>query len=62
MLSRSYFDPYLITTEIIISSPKIIIGNPLTLPALNNTGIERIFHGEEEEGGGRRGGCGASML
>ena len=46
MLTRDYFDPYTIKKEMVVSTPKVIIGNPLTLPALHPSKIERLFHGE----------------
>jgi len=46
MLTRNYFDPYVIKKEMIVSSRKVIMGNPLTMPALLATKIERLFHGE----------------
>ena len=46
MLTRNYFDSYIIKTEMVVTSRKVIIGNPLTLPLLNSTKIERLFHGE----------------
>ena len=46
MLTRNYFDAYQIATEMIVSTPKVIMGNPLLLPALNGTKIDRLFHGK----------------
>jgi len=44
-LTRNYFDPYYVRTQMIVSSPKIIMGSPVTLPALRPLKIERLFHG-----------------
>jgi len=46
MLTRNYFDPYEVKKEMIVSSRKVIIGNPLTLPLLDPVKIERLFHGK----------------
>jgi len=46
MLTKNYFDPYEIKTTLVVSSRKIIMGNPLTLPALKPIKLERLFHGE----------------
>jgi len=45
MLTRNYFDPYIIKTPMVVAAPKIIMGNPLTLPALQPAKTERLFHG-----------------
>jgi len=50
ILTRSYFDPYQIDKEMVVSGRKVILGNPLTLPALNSSKIERLFHGKCERG------------
>ena len=46
ILTRTYFDPYQIEREMIVTRPKVTMGTPLTLPALNSSKIERLFHGE----------------
>ena len=46
MLTRNYFDSYHIEREMFVTGRKVIIGNPLTLPLLNTTKVERIFHGK----------------
>jgi len=43
--------------ELAITSPKVIIGNPVAFPLIDGSGSERVFHvlaGEEEGGGERR--------
>ena len=46
MLSRTYFDYYNINQTMVVSRRKVIIGNPLTMPALHPQKIERLFHGK----------------
>ena len=46
MLTKNYFDSYHIEKEMFVTGRKVIIGNPLTLPLLNTTKVERIFHGK----------------
>jgi len=31
-------------TELVVGSPKVIIGNPVALPTIDGSGSERIFH------------------
>jgi len=45
MLTRTYFDFYNISQTMIVSRRKVIMGNPLTMPALHPVKIERLFHG-----------------
>jgi len=40
MLTRNYFDPYEIKTEMIVTGRKVVIGNPLTLPLLEPVKIK----------------------
>ena len=49
MLTRNYFDSYVINQEMMVTGRKVIIGNPLTLPLLNTTGSERLFHGKNTQ-------------
>jgi len=48
LLTQDYFNPYHIKTQMIVSSPKIIMGNPVALPALKPAKIERLFHGKAD--------------
>jgi len=53
MLTRDYFHPYVVMEEMVVSSTKVIMGNPLILPVIRPSKIERLFHGKEgrrEEG------------
>jgi len=31
-------------SELVVGSPKVIIGNPVSLPTIDGSGSERVFH------------------
>jgi len=47
MLTRSSREPYTIKQTMNITTPKIFVGNPIDMPALNSSKIERLFYGTE---------------
>lgn len=46
VLTRSSREPYTIKQTINITTTKVFVGNPIDMPALNSSKIERLFYGE----------------